>query len=162
LSAELRNNLEYWIVGCAAKPHYEATLRAAAAESGVVVRFLGDVPEDQLAAIYDRADIFAMTSIDHGHSVEGFGLVYLEASAHGLPVIAHRVGGVAEAVVDGVTGLLVPPQHPGQLTEAFARLLGDAELRYRLGVAGRDWAVRNSWTRSAELLFSRPGSSAQS
>ena len=50
-----------------------------------------------------------MTSIDHRHSVEGFGLVYLEAAAHGLPVVAHAVGGVPEAVVDGVTGLLVPP-----------------------------------------------------
>jgi phosphatidylinositol alpha-1,6-mannosyltransferase len=63
------------------------------------VRFLGNLPDAELDRVYAQADVFALTSIDHGHSVEGFGLVYLEASAHGLPVVAHRVGGVAEAVV---------------------------------------------------------------
>mgnify|MGYP003350277809 CR=1 FL=1 len=62
------------------------------------IRFLGDVPDEELSRIYDRADIFAMTSINHGDSIEGFGLVYLEAAAHGLPIVAHDVGGVRDAV----------------------------------------------------------------
>ncbi len=70
------------------------------------------MPDDELSEIYDSADIFAMTSVDYGSSVEGFGLVYLEAAAHRLPVVAHAVGGVAEAIVDEVTGLLVPPDAP--------------------------------------------------
>jgi len=96
------------------------------------------VPDEELDRLYDQADIFAMTSIDHRHSVEGFGLVYLEAAAHSLPVVAHAVGGVAEAVVDGVTGLLVPPADRPALSAAFARLIADPALRGRLGAAGSE------------------------
>ena len=94
-----------------------------------------------------------MTSVNLERSVEGFGLVYLEAAAHGLPVVAHDVGGVSEAVADGVTGLLVPPDRPAQLAAAFERLIHDEHLRHRLGNAGREWAGRNCWKQSAEVLF---------
>jgi glycosyltransferase involved in cell wall biosynthesis len=153
LAPRFREQIEYWVVGGHSKGHYGRDLREAAAQPGLTVRFFGDLPDDELDAIYNRADIFAMTSIDHGHSVEGFGLVYLEASAHGLPVVAHTVGGVREAVLDGVTGLLVPPNHPAQLTAAFERLISDRTLRHRLGSAGLAWAKRNCWKYSANLLF---------
>lgn len=153
--------VEYWIAGGATKSRYERTLREAALTSGLAVRFLGNVSDEQLDRIYAAADIFALTSIDHGHSVEGFGLVYLEASAHGLPVVAHRIGGVPEAVVDGETGLLVSPHEPAQLTAAFRLLLDNPGLRQRLGAAGRDWARRNTWSRAAGLLFgTAPGGPA--
>jgi len=121
------------------------------------VRFFGNLTDNELTEIYDGADIFAMTSVPHGRSVEGFGLVYLEASAHGLPVVAHDVGGVSEAVLDGETGLLVPPDRPAQLAAAFEKLFHDAELRRRLGTAGRDWVTSKCWKRSAEVLFSLSG-----
>jgi phosphatidylinositol alpha-1,6-mannosyltransferase len=60
---------------------------------------------------------------------------------------------VPEAVVDGVTGLLVPPKDRPALTAAFARLIDDPAMRGRLGAAGREWARQNSWIRSADLLF---------
>ncbi len=154
LAPQFRARIEYWIVGSQSKGNYEQTLRATAARSDLTVRFFGALPDEELSNIYDRADIFAMTSIEHGHSVEGFGLVYLEASAHGLPIVAHRVGGVSEAVIDGTTGLLVPPHHPAQLTSAFERLVTEPDLRQRLGQAGRDWASRNCWKHSARVLFS--------
>jgi phosphatidyl-myo-inositol dimannoside synthase len=153
LPAAQRARVEYWLVGGNSKENYKPRLREAAGRSDLVVRFLGNVPDDELTRIYDRADIFAMTSIHHRHSVEGFGLVYLEAAAHGLPVVAHAVGGVPEAVVDGVTGLLVPPADQPALTAAFARLIDDPELRHQFGAAGREWARKNSWVRSADLLF---------
>jgi phosphatidyl-myo-inositol dimannoside synthase len=153
LPAGLAARIEYWIAGSAAKPAYERLLRETAARPGLTVRFLGNLSDEELDRVYAGADIFALTSIDHGHSVEGFGLVYLEASAHGLPVVAHRVGGVAEAVVDGETGFLVSPHHPSELTTAFARLINDTALRERMGDAGREWAHRNTWNRAAELLF---------
>ncbi|MFA6285804.1 MAG: glycosyltransferase family 4 protein [Opitutaceae bacterium] len=156
LPPALRDRVEYWIVGATGKPHYETTLRAAAARPGLAVRFLGDVPSDRLDGIYAQADIFALTSIDHGHSVEGFGLVYLEASAHGLPVVAHHVGGVPEAVLDGETGFLVLPRHPASLTEAFRKLIEAPDLRRQFGAAGRAWARRTTWTHAAGLLFA-PG-----
>ncbi len=156
LPAAQRARLEYWLVAGESKGNYEQTLQAAAAQADFPVKFLGNVPDDQLEAIYAQADIFAMTSINHGLSVEGFGLVYLEASAHGLPIVAHAVGGVSEAVAHNVTGLLVPPDAPVELTAAFARLMDDAALRQQLGDAGREWARRNCWEQSARVLFDLP------
>lgn len=154
LPAADRARIEYWIVGGQSKGRYEQSIRAAAAATpDLAVRFLGNIPDAELTTIYDRADIFAMTSINHGSSIEGFGLVYLEASAHGLPVVAHNVGGVSEAVQDGRTGLLVPPHRPAQLAAAFEKLIHDPALRHRLGTAGREWAGRNCWKESAAALF---------
>ena len=155
LAPEFRRQIEYWIVGgSGGKQHgYEDDLRATVAQSDLAVRFFGDVTDDELDHIYDRAGIFAMTSIPHGRSVEGFGLVYLEAAAHGLPVVGHAIGGVSEAVVDGTTGFLVPPHRPAQLTAAFEKLITDPALRRQLGGAGRTWALRHKWTQSAETLF---------
>jgi glycosyltransferase involved in cell wall biosynthesis len=154
LPAEIRRRIEYWIVGGESKGGYEASLRTAArAQPDLLVRFFGNLPDDELAKVYDGADIFAMTSVNLDRSIEGFGLVYLEAAAHGLPVVAHDVGGVSEAVADGVTGLLVPPGRPVQLAAAFEKLIHDAQLRTKLGEAGREWALRNCWKESAEALF---------
>jgi glycosyltransferase involved in cell wall biosynthesis len=154
LPPEVRARIEYWVVGGQSKGRYENTLRATAgAQPDLVVRFFGNLPDDELSKVYDRADIFAMTSVNLDRSIEGFGLVYLEAAAHGLPVVAHDVGGVSEAVADGVTGLLVPPHRPAQLAAAFEKLIHDPELRRTLGVAGREWAMRNCWKESAEALF---------
>jgi glycosyltransferase involved in cell wall biosynthesis len=72
---------------------------------------------------------------------EGYGLVAREAMAHGRPVVATRVGGLADAIADGETGLLVPPGDVAALRGAIVRLLEDPELRRRLGDAARD-AVR--------------------
>jgi len=162
LAPRFRQRIEYWIVGGGSKSSYEQALREKAAQGDFPVRFFGDLPDEELDRIYDRADIFAMTSIDYRHSVEGFGLVYLEAAAHGLPVVAHTVGGVAEAVVDDVTGLCVPPDHPAQLAAAFERLITDPGLRRRLGLAGKAWSRRNSWSESAHLLFNPRAPSASS
>jgi phosphatidylinositol alpha-1,6-mannosyltransferase len=154
LPAEVRSRLEYWIVGGRNKGNYEDKLRARASEdSALTVRFLGNIPDEELSDVYDRSDIFALTSINYRDGVEGFGLVYLEAAAHGLPIIAHRVGGVSEAVRDGVTGLLVTPDRPAELAAAFEKLIHDAPLRRRLGSAGRVWAARNCWMENASTLF---------
>jgi glycosyltransferase involved in cell wall biosynthesis len=158
LPSEVRGRIEYWIVGGRNKGNYEDRLRSQAAEdSALTVRFFGNIPDEELSEVYDRADVFALTSINHGQSVEGFGLVYLEAAAHGLPIIAHRVGGVPEAVRDGVTGLLVTPDRPAELAAAFEKLIHDAPLRRRLGDAGRVWAARNCWKENASTLFKAGG-----
>jgi glycosyltransferase involved in cell wall biosynthesis len=158
LPVEVRSRIEYWVVGGRNKGNYEERLRsAAAADSALHVRFFGNIPDEELAAVYERSDIFALTSINHGDSVEGFGLVYLEAAAYGLPIVAHRVGGVSEAVRDGVTGILVTPDRPAELAAAFEKLIHDSELRSRLGGAGRLWAARNCWKENASTLFARVG-----
>lgn len=114
----------------------------------------GFVPPDELARLYDRAAVVACPSLR-----EGFGVVCLEAMAHGRPVVASAVGGLLDLVVDGETGVLVPPADAVALRAALERLLGDRELRRRLGAAGRRRAVeRFSWevvTRQTLELYAR-------
>ena len=69
--------------------------------------------------------------------------------------MAHKIGGVPEAVRDGVTGLLVTPERPAELAAAFEKLIHDLPLRRRLGDAGRVWAARNCWEENASTLFAR-------
>lgn len=96
------------------------------------VQFCGEVGEVELARFYEACDLFVAPSL-----YESFGLIYVEAMAHGKPVIACRAGGIPEVVADGETGLLVPPGDSGSLAGAILRLLGDEELMGRLGTAGR-------------------------
>jgi glycosyltransferase involved in cell wall biosynthesis len=145
--------LEYWVVGAHSKDNYASLLAKAAANANFPVRFLGDIPDGKLGQIYRQADIFAMTSMPYKQSVEGFGLVYLEAGAHGLPVVANNIGGVPEAVAHGVNGLLVEPCDGVALAAAFSRLIADPGLRRKLGEAGRARARQTSWLDSARALF---------
>jgi len=145
-------NVEYWIIGRSVRGNYEARLRRRAADSRVPVSFHGNIDHDDLELIYRRSDIFALTSVDHGHSVEGFGLAYLEASAFGLPIVGHDVGGVSEAVLHGRTGLLVPPDDRLALAAALEKLIGSESLRRQLGDNGARWARQHTWQDSARTL----------
>jgi D-inositol-3-phosphate glycosyltransferase len=99
------------------------------------------VPSAELPGYFDRAAVVVCPS-----RREGYGVVARQAMAHGRPVVATAVGGLAEAVVDGETGLLVPAGDMAALRAALGRLLGDAELRARLGAAGRE-RVRERYSR---------------
>ena len=154
LPQNLRSKIEYWIVSGQSKEGYDVRVKEAASKTkDLSVKFFTDLPDDELSEIYDKADIFSMTSTAYEHSVEGFGLVYLEAAAHGLPVIAHDIGGVSEAVLNEVTGILVSPNHPEGLTTAFEKLIQDEPLRLKLGQAGKAMAHKTEWTTSAKALF---------
>jgi phosphatidylinositol alpha-1,6-mannosyltransferase len=107
----------------------------------------GGVAPDQLPAHYAAGDVFAMPCRTRrgGLDVEGLGIVYLEASAAGLPVIAGDSGGAPDAVRDGQTGFVVDGRDPAAVAAALVRLLGDDALRARMGAAGRAW-VQREWT----------------
>jgi glycosyltransferase involved in cell wall biosynthesis len=110
---------------------------------------LGFVPHDELHRLYARAAVVACPS-----RREGFGVACLEAMAHGRPVVATDVGGLRDLVVDGETGLVVPPRDPEALRSALERLLADRELRRRLGRAGRRRArERFSWPAVTEATL---------
>jgi len=101
----------------------------------------GFVPHHELEGLYARAAVVACPS-----RREGFGVACLEAMAHARPVVATDVGGLRDLVVDGKTGLVVPPRDPVALREALERLLADRELRCRLGGAARERAREHfSW-----------------
>jgi glycosyltransferase involved in cell wall biosynthesis len=103
---------------------------------------VGFVPPRDLGPYYERSAVVACPS----HR-EGYGVVAREAMAYGRPVVAAAVGGLVDAVDDGVTGLLVPPRDPAALRAALEMLLADAELRLRLGACARVVArERFSWT----------------
>jgi phosphatidylinositol alpha-1,6-mannosyltransferase len=106
---------------------------------GVDTTFLGRVPEEDLPALYGCADVFAMLCRDRwgGLEAEGFGIVFLEAAACGVPSVAGRSGGSHEAVVDGETGFVIEPRDVRATRAAIQRLLGDDELRHAMGTAAR-------------------------
>jgi phosphatidylinositol alpha-1,6-mannosyltransferase len=102
------------------------------------VRFVGPVPDADLPALYNAAEVYIGVSRQaEGTRIEGFGVALAEASACGLPVIAGRSGGLAEAVQDGETGLVVDPDDPEAIVQAMGRVLGDQLLARRLGQGAR-------------------------
>jgi len=135
-------NAVYLIAG---DGEYGSELRELADSLGIAanVRFLGEVPQEELPDIYGLCDVFVMPNrVLGGNDVEGFGIVFLEANACGKPVIGGRSGGVPEAVVDGETGLLVDGSSPAAVAEAVLRLLRNPDLARRLGRAGRERVCR--------------------
>jgi len=114
-------------------------LERRAQKLGDRCHFLGRVAQADLPAVYASADAFAMVCRDRwgGLEAEGFGIVFLEAAACGVPVIAGRSGGSPEAVVDGETGFVVEPRDVNAVRDGLARILGDEQLRTAFGAAAR-------------------------
>ncbi len=146
-------DLRYAVVGSGEE---RQALEAEARELGVAdrVRFLTDVPDRDLPALYNGAEIYLGVSRLMEQRVEGFGISLAEASACGVPVIAGRSGGIPAAVRDGETGLLVDADSVESVVDAVRRLLDDAPLRARLGAAGRRAVeTRYNWDRvTADLV----------
>ncbi len=120
--------------------------RHAGAEWLPRVTFAGPVADADLAARYARADVFVAPSL-----FESFGLIYLEAMQHGVPVVGSAVGGVPDVVRDGIDGLLVPPDDEAALAAALDRLMSDEGLRRRLGLS----AIESVTTRTHVAMADR-------
>ncbi|HEV7825725.1 MAG TPA: glycosyltransferase family 4 protein [Mycobacteriales bacterium] len=139
-------------------------LQRLAVHAGVAddVVFTGSVPWEELPRYFAAGDVFAMPcrTRRRGLDVEGLGIVYLEASATGLPVVAGDSGGAPDAVREGETGYVVDGRSVEQVADRVARLLADPGLAARMGAAGRAW-VEAEWrwdtlaARMGQLL--RPG-----
>jgi glycosyltransferase involved in cell wall biosynthesis len=107
---------------------------------------IGFVPPTELGLYYERAAVVVCPS-----RREGYGVVAREAMAYGRPVVASAVGGLADAIEDGVTGILVPPRDRVALRTAIERLLSDTELRSRLGASAREQATKEfSWNTATQ------------
>jgi len=136
---------------------YRTTLERLARESGVTdqVVFSGGVPWAELPAHYAAGDVYAMPCRTRrgGLDVEGLGIVYLEASAVGLPVVAGDSGGAPDAVREGETGYVVNGRDTAALAARLVPLLTDPALARKLGAAGRDWVCQEwGWQRQADRL----------
>jgi len=113
------------------------------------IRFLGYVPYKRMPSLYNQSAVVAMPSV-----AEGSPLACLEAMASGCAVVASRVGGLAELIEDGVDGLLVEPGNPAQIADAVCKLLGDPDLRRRLGERARQKVLKDfSWRAQARKII---------
>ena len=123
------------------KKHLEKLVMKSSLEQNVT--FAGRIMYDRLPSYLSAADLFAMPSRSRffGLEVEGLGIVYLEASACGIPVVAGNSGGAPDAVLEGVTGLCVDGTNIEQITGAIVEICRDAERASHMGAAGRNWIV---------------------
>jgi phosphatidylinositol alpha-1,6-mannosyltransferase len=128
---------------------YRSRIESLVKEYGLTdhVHITGSVPFEELPSYYRAGDVFAMPCRDRlrGLDVEGLGMVFLEAAACGLPVVAGRSGGSADALIDGETGVLVGGTLPGLVATAVADLLTDPSRAAEMGRRGKAW-VAEHWT----------------
>jgi phosphatidylinositol alpha-1,6-mannosyltransferase len=148
-------DLQYYIVGMTHDEDFHHHLLDMVERAGVAdsVHFLGQVPDEQLIALYRGCSVFVLTPQTIGTQFEGFGLIYLEANACGKPVVGSYGCGAEEAIVDGETGFLVPAGQPEPTAEAIRKLLVDSELAIRMGAAGRERARLMSWDVTAQKIM---------
>ena len=151
-------NISYVIVG---KGTEEANLRGIADRLGIKehIVFAGFIPDNELPDFYNLCDIFVMPNIevyDSTDSIEGFGIVFIEANACGKPVIGGRSGGVVDgAVIDGINGFLVDPSDAKEIAEKIILLLNDPNLAKSIGAAGRKRVeLEFLWKDRAEVIRS--------
>jgi glycosyltransferase involved in cell wall biosynthesis len=144
----------YWIIGSYKnKDYYQGLQRFIKEQQVQDVQFFGVLTGEELRRCYQEASLFILTPQQEGLSFEGFGLVYLEAGAYGLPVIATRSGGVVDAVEDGVTGILCEPGDVDGIADSILVLLNDPERSREMGRANRSCAETLTWERNAEEQF---------
>ena len=142
-------DIRYVIVGRGPeRPHLQRLARTLGVDGHV--DFLGAVPDEDLPDVYRRAHVFVLPLREEtlADSIEGFGMVFLEAAATAVPSVAGNSGGAAEAVRHEETGLVVPPGDEEAVYGAVRLLLDDPERRVQMGQAGRRWVeTEMNWQR---------------
>ncbi|MGV9413940.1 glycosyltransferase family 4 protein [Nocardia sp. NPDC003693] len=154
---DIRDRIDGAVLVIAGGGPYEEKLRQLARSAGVAddVVFTGRVPSAELAAHHTIADVFAMPCRTRGFGldVEGLGIVFLEASASGVPVVAGDSGGAPETVREGETGHVVDGRSTAAITDAIVAVLSDRDAAARMGAAGRAWVQRQwRWDRMGVRL----------
>jgi glycosyltransferase involved in cell wall biosynthesis len=160
----LRKRITWLVIGPPGEKDYVDELKDMIDRSECDVRLLGPLTDAQIRDVYAAADFFCLTAVPEASGrVEGFGLVYLEAAACGLPSVATAMGGVPEAVLDGRTGLTVPPAVEA-VTKAMMQLAEDTQSRKAFGKTALAHARNLSWERCAAETYglerSAPGENA--
>ncbi|MDX2110278.1 MAG: glycosyltransferase family 4 protein [Verrucomicrobiota bacterium] len=148
-----RNRCVVRLIGPKAREGYCEALIAQAKYNAINFHYLGEIPEASLGREYTQADLFALPSTEYLGSVEGFGLVALEAAAHGLPILGFNSGGIGDAVAHGHNGLLAPAGDIVQLSHYIDLLVHDTALRHRFATNSLSWVNQFSWKTVAEALF---------
>jgi phosphatidyl-myo-inositol dimannoside synthase len=156
LPIKLRKRITWLVIGPDGEADYVKPLKSLVASTDCDIRFLGAIPDETIRDIYGAADFFCLTGVpDASGRVEGFGLVYLEAGACGLPSVATATGGVPEAVIGDETGLLVPPSIE-DIAHAITELAEDTDTRSVLAASALAHASALSWERCAAKTYGLP------
>jgi glycosyltransferase involved in cell wall biosynthesis len=150
----IKSKIFHAIVGPPIDAGYTAEIDARIPGIDCEVKRFSNLSDAQLRQFYANSDVFCLVGkpVSDG-MVEGFGLVFLEAAAQGLPSIAGDIGGVKEVVIDEDSGLVVPIEKPEAVAAAIVRLFGDRPLLQRLGENARTRAARFSWARCAAATY---------
>lgn len=146
-------HLRYAIVGPQVdEPNYVAELKSLAHHLGVEkdLRFFTYISDEELKQLYKDASLFVLTSVNRGLHFEGFGVVFLEAAAQGLPAVGTSGNGIEEAIEDGKTGFLVPQKDPEATAAAIKKILTNKDLYARMSARAREFAKENDSSRIGE------------
>ena len=112
------------------------------------VFFLGWITEPEKSLILKSSDIFAMTPITSGESVEGFGMAFIDAAFHGIASLGSNSGGISDAIIDGKTGIICETGNQSNITSNLRKLIENKNLRHELGMNGKEYAERKfSWNK---------------
>lgn len=135
-------DLKYKIVGSKGDENYFGYLKKLAKENNIEndVEFLNGLNDEELVKLYQTAELFFLTSVNQGHHFEGFGLVFLEAAATGLPVIGTLSNGIEDAVKDGYNGVLVPQNDIYKTAEVIIETLKNKERWQEMSESSYSWA----------------------
>ena len=153
LPEDIISNLNLIFVGPVVSKSYFSKIKKESQNFKGAIEFKGDLLVEDLRGCYQNADIFCLCPTVQKKSVEGFGLVYLEASSFGLPILATRTGGIEDAVIDGQTGLIADHKTPDELCEKLLELVMNENLRKKLGENGKVWANQHTWKDIAHKLY---------
>jgi glycosyltransferase involved in cell wall biosynthesis len=152
----LRRRITWLVIGPEGERDYVDEIRRAIDDADCDIRLLGALSNEDIRDLYGAADFFCLTGVPESSGrVEGFGLVYLEAGACGLPSIASDIGGVPDAVLAGDSGLLVQPRID-MIAGVIAQIATDDDLRARLAAGARAHARELSWARCAAETYGLP------
>jgi len=137
------SRLKYKIVGGQGDSDYFNQLRNIVRDRGIQddVEFIEGISDQELSDLYARARLFVLTSVNQGNHFEGFGIVFLEAAASGLPVVGTLGNGIEDAVQAGQNGILVPQGDVAKTAEAICKIAGDQNLWAGMSEAGYRWAA---------------------
>ena len=144
-------DFKYWIVGNQGDKLYVDSLKARIKELKLTdhITFFENISDQKLNNLYQQADLFVLTPTSDEYNFEGFGLVYLKANAHGLPVIGMKGSGAEEAIVHGQTGFLADINDSESVADLIIKVLKDDNLYSKMSKAGITWAKDHSWDKIA-------------
>lgn len=142
LSKKKISNLRYKIVGRQEDKIFFAHLKDLTRKYGIEkdVDFLTNISDQELGDLYSQAKLFLLTSVNQGHHFEGFGLVFLEAAAAGLPVVGTSGNGIEDAVKDGYNGLLIPQNDMERTADAIGNILSEPKKWQKMSQESYKWA----------------------